>query len=72
MRTIYFFNFGEKTAAKSITLPKKSRVYAVWKNADLGETDVIRAILPAFTSEVFLVGDEKSVKAKAKELEFVY
>ena len=71
VRTIYFFNFGEKTAAKSMTLPEKSRVYAVWKNADLGETDVIRAVMPAFSSEVFLVGDEKSVKAKAKELEFV-
>lgn len=72
VRTIYFFNFGEKTAAKSMTLPKKSRVYAVWKNADLGETDVIRAVMPAFSSEVFFVGDEKSVAAKAKELEFVH
>lgn len=68
VRTIYFFNFGEKTTAKSLTLPKKSRVYAVWKAADLGETDIIRAILPAFSSEVFFVGDEKSVKEKVNSL----
>jgi len=68
VRTIYFFNFGDKPAERLLALPEKSRIYAVWKDADLGEADVIRAVMPAFTSEVFLVGDEKSVKAKAKVL----
>lgn len=67
VKTVFFFNFGEKAAEKSLTLPEKSHVYAVWNDRYDGETDVIRAVLPPHASEIFFIGDEKSVMTKVKK-----
>lgn len=67
VRTIFFFNFGEKEVEKSLAVKKKSHVYAVWNARDDGETDEIRVKLQPHSSEVFFVGDGKSVKTKVKK-----
>ena len=67
VKTVFVFNFGEKAAEKSLTLPEKSHVYAVWYDRYDGETDVIRAVLPPHASEIFFIGDDKSVMTKIKK-----
>lgn len=71
VRTVFFFNFGEKSVEKSLTLTEKSHVYAVWNDSYDGETDEIRVKLQPHSSEVFFAGDEKSVKAKVNSLKLV-
>ena len=68
VRTVFFFNFGEKVVEKALALAEKSHVYAVWKDRYDGETDEIRVKLQPHSSEVFFSGSEKSVKAKVNLL----